>query len=199
MIANARDGQESLRLDPRGRHAAICLTHLSYFACAKDASSTASASAPVAGKSSRSAGEAAYAMGHTTPIIPRSGVRTKHAFHGSTHWIASQDRTNELLRMLELGVTSGEDFVPPQEGFGGEKSEAGAGDGERGKGGGDSWSLRAFDEEPGGGVEAWVLLACAARGRGDAGGAVAMFRRALALDPDCLEGVCQKRTFRERN
>ena len=47
---------------------------------------------------------------------------------------------------------------------------------------------RAFDEEGGGGVEAWILLACVARARGDAGGAVSMFRRTLALDPDCLEG-----------
>lgn len=54
--------------------------------------------------------------------------------------------------------------------------------------GGDDGGWRAFDEEAGGGVEAWVLLACVARARGDAGGAVSSFRRALALDPDCLEG-----------
>lgn len=60
--------------------------------------------------------------------------------------------------------------------------------GSGGGGGGSSGGWRAFDEEGGGGVEAWVLLGCVARARGDPGGAVSMFRRALALDPDCLEG-----------
>lgn len=49
---------------------------------------------------------------------------------------------------------------------------------------------RAFEEERGGGVEAWLLLACAARAGGDCGGAVSRFRRALAIDPNCLEGAC---------
>ena len=58
---------------------------------------------------------------------------------------------------------------------------------ERGDRGGGRW--RAFEEERGGGVEAWLLLACAARAAGDRGGAVSMFRRALAVDPNCLEGA----------
>lgn len=58
---------------------------------------------------------------------------------------------------------------------------------EKGEPQGGQW--RAFEEERGGGVEAWLLLACAARAGGDYGGAVSRFRRALAIDSSCLEGA----------
>lgn len=75
-----------------------------------------------------------------------------------------------------------------------QEEEEFAGSSGGGRGGGSSSSgsssrdWRAFREESGGGVESWILLACVARARGDAGGTVSMFRRALALDPHCLEG-----------
>lgn len=94
-------------------------------------------------------------------------------------WNALDDRTQEVLRVLALGVSSGNDDVL-REGVGrfGEGREF---DLKRGAFG---------DEESGGagGVEARILLACVARARGDDGEAVSMFRKALALDPNCLEG-----------
>lgn len=120
----------------------VCLAHLSCFASAANAAADENLGSP----------------------RNRFPPRTRTAL--PPRWIPSRERTDELLRVLELGISS-QDGVS-QQGLDGR------------------W--RAFDEEGGGGVEALVLLACTARARGDAGGAVSLFRRALALDPHCLEG-----------
>ncbi|CAN0083570.1 unnamed protein product, partial [Laminaria digitata] len=177
--------QESLDLDPRGRHAAILLAHLSCFA---SASATATATAATA---------AAAAKNKDFPHNDRSPSREIAAPRSPPappplppqHWRPSDERTHELLRVLSLGVSSSRWDVC-ERGLEGRGGGGGGGGGEsRGDyfGGGGNW--RAFDEEAGGGVEVWVLLACAARARGDAGGAVSLFRRALALDENCLEAV----------
>lgn len=147
--------QESLELDPRGRHATVCLAHLSCFA---------SASASTSANPGRN---------HPFPL-PTTDLR----------WTPPDERTRELLRVLELGVSTVYGGVSDEESW---RNGGGVGRVMAGGGGSDAkWG--AFNEEQGGGVEAWVLLACVARATGDAAGAVSMFRKALALDPDCLEG-----------
>lgn len=84
-----------------------------------------------------------------------------------------------MLRVLTLGVSSGNGGVLREE------------VGRVGEGRGFDVTRGAFGDEEsggGGGVEARILLACVARARGDDGEAVSMFRKALALDPNCLEG-----------
>ncbi|CAM9709223.1 unnamed protein product [Scytosiphon promiscuus] len=169
--------EESLDLEPSGRHATVCLAHISCFASATEDSA----------------------------LLETSGTRAATAACRTQRqqlWKPSSDRTNELLRLLALGTSAHFDSVEQElllrgsgEGTGrGEKGNAPDKDGRGSTGSGidrdgrsSSWG--AFREEFGGGVEAWILLACTARATGDAGGAVSMFRRALALDPHCLEAV----------
>lgn len=126
--------QESLDLDPRNRHAMVCLAHISCFASASP----------------------------TT----------------TSQWTPSDERTHELLRVLSLGSSAHFDSIEQETLLRGARAATAA----EGEAGSCEWGA------VGGGVEAWVLLACAARATGNAGGAVSMFRRALALDPQCLEG-----------
>eukprot|EP00903_Cladosiphon_okamuranus_P008302 g7988.t1 len=169
---------ESLDLDPRGRHSAVCLAHISCFA--SGASSNAGDR------------ETPTPATESTPCPPPRRRR----------WRPSDERTREVLRLLELGSSA--DFESVEErrlllaggAAGGAAATGkntvmkdGVGGGGSGADDGVGRGWRAFEEEGGGGVEAWILLGCVARARGDGGGAVSMFRRALALDPDCLEAV----------
>lgn len=167
--------QESLDLDPRGRHSAVCLAHIFCFASA-----------------------ASNAGAIETPTSPT--VLTAAPPPRRRRWRPSDERTQEVLRLLELGSSAHFESVEQgrllrargtAEGAAASGKNAAMEDGVGGGGGsGGGCGWRAFDEEGGGGIEAWILLGCVARARGDAGGAVSMFRRALALDPDCLEGEC---------
>ncbi|CAM9179042.1 unnamed protein product, partial [Pylaiella littoralis] len=169
--------EESLELDPRNRHATVCLAHTYCFAAA------AAAAAPAGG-----GGDGG--LPPPPPQLPPPTTTPQRQ-----RWKPSDERIRELLRLLSLGASAHFESAEQQELLlrgggsraGGERRQAAAkGEEEEedsaGSGGGGGG-------EYGGGVETWVLLACVARARGDAGGAVSMFRRVLALDPHCLEAV----------
>lgn len=103
-----------------------------------------------------------------------------------TRWTPPKGRARELLRILSFGLAHVDRLEFPESGGGGARVGVRRSATDRGL----NARCEAFVEGGGGGVEACLLLACVARAAGDAGGAVSMFRKALALDPQCLEGDC---------
>lgn len=96
-----------------------------------------------------------------------------------------EERTRELLRVISVGLRVG-DLAGKLGGGTDRRQDPGRGRVLEGR------KLEAhaegFVDRGEGGVEACLLLACVARAAGDPGGAVSIFREALVLNPQCLEG-----------
>ena len=117
--------QESLDLDPRGRHAAILLAHLSCYASAS-ASATATAATAVENKGfPRQYGVPRGDIAAPPPPLP-------------PRWTPSDERTRELLRVLMLGVSSSRSDVCERGLSRGRGGGGGRGGGRRG-GVGEDW------------------------------------------------------------